>query len=276
MIGINYGDEFPWKDIKEDEAIYMVDFSLPFEEMIELYSLCDHLIWIDHHKTAIKEEEEYYRKHPELIGIAGYREVGIGACALTWRFLYPHRKMPLAVKLLAEHDVWEHSNPSTLPFQYGMRIQDTLPGSPIWDNALSEDYVTIEGMKRDYTFFIRDICMEGKAVLKYVKQSDERYAKGTYFHTKFDKFIDESGQLEKYKCIAINKAWANSLLFDSVKTDEDIMIAFHWNGSKSKWLISLYTEKEEVDVSEIAKEFGGGGHKGAAGFMCDYLPFTLK
>lgn len=28
-----------------------------------------------------------------------------------------------------------------------------------------------------------------------------------------------------------------------------------------------------IDVSVIAKAHGGGGHKGAAGFICDNLPF---
>jgi len=282
MIGINYGDKFPWEDIKKDEAVYMVDFSLPFEEMIKLYSLCNHLVWIDHHKTAIKEEEKYYRKHPEQLDIIGYREIGIGACALTWRFLYPNRKMPFAVKLLAEHDVWDHSDPATLPFQYGMRIRNTLPESPIWNNALSEDYVVIGGIKKDYACFIRDINMEGKAILKYVEQNDKRYAKGAYFYTKINRIVNLPNKNSShhisypYKCIAINKALANSMLFNSVKTDEDIMIAFHWNGSISSWMVSLYTENQDIDVSEIAEKFGGGGHKGAAGFMCDYLPFILR
>ena len=42
MIGINYGDEFPWSDIKPDETVYMVDFSLqPFDLMIKLNKLCN-------------------------------------------------------------------------------------------------------------------------------------------------------------------------------------------------------------------------------------------
>jgi nanoRNase/pAp phosphatase (c-di-AMP/oligoRNAs hydrolase) len=39
-------------------------------------------------------------------------------------------------------------------------------------------------------------------------------------------------------------------------------------------VVSLYSEK--VDVSIIAKNHGGGGHAGAAGFICRDLPFERR
>jgi nanoRNase/pAp phosphatase (c-di-AMP/oligoRNAs hydrolase) len=39
----------------------------------------------------------------------------------------------------------------------------------------------------------------------------------------------------------------------------------------SQYTVSLYSET--IDVSVIAKKHGGGGHKGAAGFVCPKLPF---
>jgi len=41
-----------------------------------------------------------------------------------------------------------------------------------------------------------------------------------------------------------------------------------------KWTCSLYADKPEVDASAICKARGGGGHKGAAGFQCETLPFV--
>jgi oligoribonuclease NrnB/cAMP/cGMP phosphodiesterase (DHH superfamily) len=38
-----------------------------------------------------------------------------------------------------------------------------------------------------------------------------------------------------------------------------------------RWTVSLYSEK--IDVGEICKQLGGGGHRGAAGFQCEALPF---
>jgi len=39
------------------------------------------------------------------------------------------------------------------------------------------------------------------------------------------------------------------------------------------WNATLYSTKPDVDCEAIAKSFGGGGHKGAARFQCDELPF---
>jgi len=53
---------------------------------------------------------------------------------------------------------------------------------------------------------------------------------------------------------------ASSQLFSSVWDIEKhpIAITFVWN--KNKWTVSLYTTEETgIDVSEIAKSYGGGG-----------------
>ena len=42
------------------------------------------------------------------------------------------------------------------------------------------------------------------------------------------------------------------------------MINFYLN-KNNLWNLSLYTEKEDGDVSKIASTFGGGGHQKASG-----------
>lgn len=36
---------------------------------------------------------------------------------------------------------------------------------------------------------------------------------------------------------------------------------------------AIYSSNKEIDCSKIAESFGGGGHKGAAGFSSDELLF---
>ena len=53
-----------------------------------------------------------------------------------------------------------------------------------------------------------------------------------------------------------------------------MMITFSTNGKQ--WRVSLYQDgRPDVDCSVIAKKYGGGGHKGAAGFECVTLPFKI-
>lgn len=249
LIGINYGDKFPWEDIRIEETVFMVDFSLqPFGDMLRLAQQCE-LIWIDHHKSAIEEAHK--------VGFLARQQIledGIGACALVWDHCFPGQDRPKFVKLLAEYDVWNHTNTWTLPFQWGMRLKVTLPDkSPgLWDSLQR-----IENVVR--------IVDEGNIVLQYVAQDNRKYLDACGFDT----------ELDGLRCIAINRMLTNSQMFDSAWDPKkyDAMLTFGFR--KGQWTVSLYSTKDDVDVSVIAKNRGGGGHKGAAGFQCDQLPFML-
>ena len=113
LIGINYGDEFPWDSISKKEKIYMADFSLqPFSNMIRLNDVA-FLIWIDHHKSAI---EEMNKSDTDFYGI---QKIGLGACALVWEYFHNTElnPVPRTIQYLAYYDVWDHSDPNTLYFQ---------------------------------------------------------------------------------------------------------------------------------------------------------------
>jgi oligoribonuclease NrnB/cAMP/cGMP phosphodiesterase (DHH superfamily) len=242
---INYKDPFPWDVVNEDDTVFMVDFSLqPFSDMVKLNNMCS-LRWIDHHATAMQAYQEQDQ------GIIGTKREGTGACQLTWEFLYPEESVPYAVQLLAEYDVWNHEDPKTLPFQYGMRLCDTDPvNQTFWEFSFSN-------------VFVVDRIEKGRTVLKYIEQDNAKYVKAAAFEC----------IAFGLKAIVVNRMLTNSQLFDSVWDNEkyDIMVTFGW--MKDSWVVSLYTDKPGVDVSQIAKENGGGGHVGAAGFHCQHLPF---
>lgn len=257
MIGINYGQEFPFDTVAKDEIVYMVDFCLqPFDLMEKLNSICQ-LIWIDHHKTAIDEayDKGFIARGGQLI------RDGMAGCELVWEYEYQHQKtVNKAVYLLGRYDVWDHSDPETLPFQYGMRmIGDTLPGSEIWKELFNNNDLTSE------------IITTGKIVIEYERQQNIKFCRAYSFETA----IEKDGQ--SLSAICINRGLTNSQIFDSVYNPEkhDLMITFcRLKPPAGKWTVSLYSTKNEIDCGTIAKSFGGGGHKGAAGFQCVELPFT--
>lgn len=256
MIGIDHGDLFPWDSIGPGETIYMVDFSLqPWEHMERLAETCD-LVWIDHHKSAIEENA----RRP--INFRGIATSGLGACALVWRWLRVNEhvftgRMPRAIQLLAEYDVFDHHDPDCLPFQYGMRIRDTQLGAPIWQDVL----FGVSDVPADYALL--EVVGEGRTALTYQKRQDAIAAKASCFET----------ELDGLRCIAVNRGLINSQFFDVVWDSEkhDAKLSFWWTGKH--WKVSLYSDK--VDVSKIAKARGGGGHAGASGFQCMELPFKL-
>jgi oligoribonuclease NrnB/cAMP/cGMP phosphodiesterase (DHH superfamily) len=253
---INYGDPFPWGEIKRNDTVYMVDFSLqPFSDMVKLNSYLDGqetgLVWIDHHKSAILEWEEHSRavKTAEL-------DTNFAACELTWNYFFSPDDMPLAVFRLGRYDIWKHhEHEGCLEFQYGMRMYETDPRSftamEMWTELFSVQ-LTLD-----------KITNEGALLLRYEREQNKKFASAYAFET----------ELDGLKCIAVNKGFTNSLVFESVydEAKHDAMLSFAYRGGK--WTVSLYATKPEIDVSVICKARGGGGHKGAAGFQCDTLPF---
>lgn len=253
LIGVNYGDEVPWSKIGSNTKVIIVDFSFPMEDMVRIEALCKKLIWIDHHKSAI-DDAKAANFSPD-----GYRVIGRAGCELAAEFFFRFQSggEPRAVHLLGRYDVWDHgAHPDVLPFQMGMRFEDTRPeNDDLWHGVFYDLSVS------------ESIIERGRVLLQYQDQENEKYAKSCAFET----------ELMGLRCIAVNKRLTNSKIFDAVYDPErhDAMLTFGWQGGK--WCCSLYTgNRPDVDVSVVAKAFGGGGHAGAAGFSCENLPFELR
>ena len=132
-----------------------------------------------------------------------------------------------------------------------------------------------------------------------IKEADEEQKRRYVQEFAFETWIHDPDRGDSL-AIAVNLGHTNSKVFDSVwrkgcgcgqsrftaMIDEngrcrvcemlvepyDLMIAFCRRKDKL-WNVSLYSTKTDVDCGAIAKSFGGGGHKGAAGFQCAELPF---
>lgn len=249
LIGINYGDEFPWDKIGGN-LVMMVDFSLqPFGDMVKLFEMGD-VVWIDHHKSAIEDynNHKFAKKHVSVLNSDK------AACELVWEFLYPEVRIPRSVYLLGRYDVWDHSDPDTMPFQWGMRMYNSFPdNNELWNDVLSDR-------------LLDGIIGTGSILLEYRDSENEKYVRACGFDT----------ELDGLRCIAINRMLTNSQMFDSIWDENkyDAMLTFGWR--KGSWTVSLYSTKSDIDVSLTAKNRGGGGHKDAAGFQCPTLPFQLK
>ena len=156
--------------------------------------------------------------------------------------------MPKAISFLGAYDSWRNDNKtywneSILPFQYGMRL---ICNSP--------ETFPVEFLDGTAGFY--NILNTGKTVLEYQKQVNQFQAKTTAFEI----------NLMGFRCICMNTTEFNSTAFEAVYDElkHDVMMPFQFNGEK--WRVSLYTTKENIDCSVIAKSMGGGGHKDAAGF----------
>lgn len=243
---INYKDDFPFDKINPGELVVIVDFSLQrpgeFERLLEV---TDNVIWIDHHKSAIEKPDNPHH-------LDGIRRDGTAGCVLTWEFFYPNIPVPNVVALLGDYDIWAFKyGEDTNRLQTGIRLYDTRPDSEMWKKWLDPAYLPIDELRF------------GEISLQYRNNYYAGLVKSWAFFTEF----------EGYKAIACNAGSVSSQLFDTVMEDYDIMLPFCFDGKQ--WTVSVYTKKD-IDCSEIAKKYGGGGHKQAAGFQCKELPFQRE
>lgn len=248
LIGYDYGEPFDIKKFRNQDVI-MADVSLPVKDMIELDWVANSFHWIDHHRSAINDFNHSHLRG-EFSGKASLKD-GTAACRIAWEVLIGTAE-PIAIELLGKYDVWDQSDPflwneAILPFQYGMRIDCVSP------ETLNPDFLsaTLTGN------LIDQIILVGKSILKYQKEFDKKQCERNAFYR----------YVKGMATICMNSGTANSQLFESVydPQDHDMMLRYQFDGKK--YNCSIYTTKEDMDCSVIAKSFGGGGHRKAAGFI---------
>lgn len=267
FVPINYGVEFPFETIQPDEQVYIVDYSIFPEEMEKLLKITSDITWIDHHASAIKRYDNFPHN------IKGIRYDGIAGCMLTYCYLthmysngfltgarfeeWMTEDAPMFTKYIADFDVWKFEyGDDTRAFEMGLQLYDSDPIAEDKDNIF--EAMLIWGCEVE-----RNVISRGRDLLIYRDNWAKEYCRHIGFETEF----------EGYKCFAMNLAMISSDHFKSVNEEEyDMFIGFSYNGKT--WNYSLRSTK--VDCSQIAMKYGGGGHKGAAGFNTDRLLLKAK
>ena len=275
FIGYNYNKPIP--DLSEYHNIIMCDISFSnkgeiAQEMLDLFgmnTLTDkRFIWIDHHISAMK----LYHKPGVDYFIHGLLDTKLAACELTWMYFFPNKPMPEIVRLLGRYDCFGHKctdeEQKVLEFQYGAR-------SCISNYGEAYSYLTMSLQHIPYEPRIEeDIQLSGKAIYKYLCIEAKQTYKNGFEITLYEEHWFESGTIigkmtdggYNRKFICINKERFNPINFgiDYHKDGYDGIACFWY--ANGMWNFSLYNDNGQVDCSVIAKQFGGGGHKGASGF----------
>ena len=244
FIAMQYKDEVRVEDIEPNEYIYILDFSFKPEVMNKILQITKNVVWIDHHKTAFEYEKRYVQN------VLGIRQPDKSACELTWEYFYKDDP-PYAVSLIGDFDTWKFKLAKSMEFKYGLESWDHKPESDIWKNLLDEDWEW-DGMMDS-----------GEAIIRFRDNICKDFRSFGY-ETRFEGWL----------AFVQNLYMFGSLAFGELMMDYPICISFVFDGYN--YTVGLYSSDEDIDVSEIAKKYGGGGHKGAAGFVCKELPFRIK
>ena len=250
LVEMDYKDieGYSFKDVQPNELVIIVDFSFPPEKMKELQAFTKRIIWIDHHETAFA-----YDYGVKLEGALGTDH---SACELAWIYFCPKDKMPNSVRLVGDRDKWAFKyGDATRKFCEGIKVFDTSPSKPIWDDLLGKE----KGFQ--------SIASLGAGCIKWRENFCKDYVKLCGHEVTFQQeFKDTLGRVKFY---AMNLFTLGSESFGEKFKEYDACIAYVHDGNQ--WQCSIYSR--EMDVRQIALALGGGGHPHAAGWVCIELPF---
>jgi len=234
--GASHGEPIP--DGLVYKEIYVLDFSFPKEIMAEVVKNNKKVVVIDHHKSA---EESVKMAHEYVY------EMDRSGAVLAWQYFYPDLSVPWLLRYIGDRDIWKLELPDT--FAMGLMLDTFDKNFETWSKLAEE--LEDENTRRKY-------IERGKLIQKYEDKVIEDVVSSN----------KEIVVFEGHEIYAVNAPnfFASQIGNFLCKEKPPLAIVWHW--SKGKIVVSLRSDGS-VDVSEIAKKYGGGGHKGAAGFRFD-------
>ncbi len=248
--GFNHKDPFPsWFKPTKEDTVWFVDITTnPPERIKELLPITNVMV-IDHHESFIKWAKANI---PSEILSTWVLDSSKAACQLCWEYFEKDAPMPKAVEYFARYDIWDRKditlwNERLTPFQQGLK--GTRFDSPIWELFFADGADDV----------IESYIKKGLPIVEYQITSNDSIMKKHAFSA----ILKYKGK--KLRALVCNTHNFSSITFESIWNEEeyDLMIAF--NLSKRSYWVSFYTTTD-LDCSEIAFNYGGGGHKQACGF----------
>ncbi len=218
----------------KNKEIYLLDFCFDDKTMKELVATNKRVTAIDHHATreAIVKQTQQYSYALDHSG-----------CVLAWNYFHPKKSTPKLLEYVEDMDLWAFRVPRAK--EIGAFLDSQKREFNNWTKIVKQ----IENAETRVT-----IIKKGELLLEFEDTLMERMIATDATPVEF----------EGYRIFAINSPIFRSKMGNMLATDHPPM-SIVWNDKGDKRIVSLRSIPR-FDVEAIAKKYGGGGHKNAAGF----------
>jgi oligoribonuclease NrnB/cAMP/cGMP phosphodiesterase (DHH superfamily) len=215
--------------------VVIVDFSYPLEILEALIEMANSITIIDHHKTA-EEDLKHLISEGRIKGIFDSTKSG---AMLAWNWFHPGEEPPLLIAHIQDRDLWKFQMRGT------REIQAAVFSFPyefrVWDSLMGMD--------------VDELIKEGTAIeRKHFKDIHELIPLMTRRMT-----------IAGHDVPVVNLPYIYSSDAGHILSENEPFAACYYDTKQGR-CFSLRSAPNGIDVSEIAKQYGGGGHKHAAGF----------
>lgn len=218
--------------------VYLVDFSFSREVTLKIKEVAKSLTVLDHHVSAKRN-----------IGDLFHIDSSRAGCLLTWEHFFPITTPPKQLLLVNDRDLWKFEYPETKDFvAYAFANELTVRNV---DKLINEVSIT-------------EACKVGKVLNRRQQIEVNKLKKNTFMMT-----------IDDVEVPVVNAGYEYaSELGNQLSVGHPFAVVYQDlpNGRR----FSLRSQKDTTDVSLVAKKFGGGGHKEAAGFMLDWVHLSVN
>lgn len=216
--------------------VFLVDFSYKRPVIEEMRKRANSILILDHHKTAEADLRD-------LHGVEVVFDMNRSGARITWDHCFPGKPPPQTLLHVEDRDLWRFALPGT------REIQANIFSYPyefdVWTRLMSEDP--------------QKLIDEGKAIeRKHFKDIHELLG----VTTRRMVIGGHNVPIANLPYIHVSDA-AHEL------AKGEAFAGCYWDTPKGR-VFGLRSNDAGLDVSEIAKQYGGGGHRNAAGFTVPY------
>lgn len=280
---MSYGPVHPadFIDLVQDRDLYVLDFSFPKPIMELAISHAAKLVWLDHHKTAF---EMWCPKHglpkfvqTEAIPTLGSKPVTChivlddnqSGAMLAWGYFHPDKDVPDLISYIDDRDRWV--------FNYGTASKALHAGLQTLQPWKFREWADLVPAMGGSTWALNEVTDAGYTILniydkqiadrvKVAEKCSIRHPDGNLEHNPWEW---NQGGVWCAPGLAVNSPIHQSEIGNELaKASGTYGLVWYYDSATKRANVSLRSIGD-YDVSAIAKAFGGGGHRNAAGFNID-------
>jgi len=247
----------------EGREVYILDFSFPKQDMEDIFAEAKCVIWLDHHKTAFEMWTGLYVKdgvHIEHDYDPGSMRPWVtlddtkSGAMLAWEYFHPGTEVPMLIQHIDDRDRWQFKLGGSRELHAAMNSLKPWTFSQ-WDLLFHVDGIRLEALKDEGSAILRAHSQHVQAALKQAKNC----------------FLDIT--TDGYRTYPVGLA-ANAPAFLASDLGHELAnksgtFGLVWSMAGDGQIHCSLRSNGDYDVSAIAKVFGGGGHRNAAGFSVE-------
>jgi hypothetical protein len=264
---MTYDDPIP-HDLFEGRSLYVLDFSFPADDTERAIYSARSFVLLDHHKTAFKRicgryerGMLYTRGGDDMTSLIRLDDTKSGA-RLAWEFFHPGTEVPLLIQYIEDNDLWRHRLDSTRAFVRNLRSIERR--FEVWDHLC---HALKEGSPA-----LSDFIADGRAIERYFQQQARGLLRdstsGIMLELPIPVSPDGGQPSRRHFGLAANMSSNFSSEAGTILAETSETFGLVWYQMADGLVKVSLRSRGGYDVEALAVALGGGGHAGAAGFIC--------